>query len=81
MAQWIRRKTTNLEIAGSSPAGDGLYTKCAFVAQLAEHSPSKRKVTGSSPVGGWSGPSGAMDSALDFESSGCGFESRLGCQI
>ncbi len=21
-----------------------------------------------------------MDSALDFESSGCGFESRLGCQ-
>ena len=27
MAQWIRRKTTNLEIAGSSPAGDSILKK------------------------------------------------------
>ena len=25
MAQWIRRETTNLEIAGSSPAGDASH--------------------------------------------------------
>jgi hypothetical protein len=29
------------------------YNLCAFVAQLAEHSPSKRKVMGSNPVGGF----------------------------
>ena len=51
VAQRIRRETTNLEIAGSSPAGDD-----------------------------YSGPVGAMDSALDFESSGCGFESHTRCE-
>ena len=42
MAQWIRRETTNLEIAGSSPVGDrypikGKIILNASIAQLVEH--------------------------------------------
>ena len=51
MAQWITRFPPKEEIVGSSPIKG--KEKIAFVAQLAEHAPSKRKVTGSNPVGGY----------------------------
>ena len=51
MAQWIRRETTNLEIAGSSPAGDALYkARRDRVAQWIARWTSNPEVAGSSPV-------------------------------
>ena len=60
VAQWIRRETTNLETAGSSPVGDNdcqniffslspQYT-AALVAQWIAHWTSNPEAAGSSPV-------------------------------
>ena len=61
VAQWIRRETTNLETAGSSPVGDNgciffclslttrTYTH-ALVAQWIAHWTSNPEAAGSSPV-------------------------------
>ena len=54
MAKWIRRLSPKQKIAGSSPARDVvLFQDKATVAQLAEHSLSKRKVVGSIPTCGF----------------------------
>ena len=62
MAQWIRRETTNLETAGSSPVGDNDCQKkkyffslspqytAALVAQWIAHWTSNPEAAGSSPV-------------------------------
>ena len=48
------------------------------VAQMVERAVSIGEVKGSMPFFSNSCPRGAMDSALDFESRGCGFESHRG---
>ena len=66
---------------------DSPISPFAFVAQWTARMTSNHKVVGSSPTGGFvlkilsylinHCSSGAMDSAYDFESWGCGFESHL----
>ena len=52
MAEWLRRQIRNL-MGVFTRVGSNPTAVAAFVAQLAEHSPSKRKVMGSNPVGGY----------------------------
>ena len=72
LAEWLRRQPAKLVGSareGSNPSGVVIFT-LRFV-----------RLVMITKVGIQWRPSGAMDSAFDFESKGCRFESCLGCSF